>query len=361
MSKKLGVSRQLDQQEIAESAGPEARQSGEVLNTSTWRSPTTIDADRVKALGRQALSKSMSLGRQAALSVLRSEPVSAASRRLTPDRLRILGYHGVYDVDIFAQHMEFVAANYVPVTEDEVIAWTKGQSLPNGAVWVTFDDGDPTVVRNGLPILERLGMSATMYVCPGLIESGDPFWWRVTEWATEHHPAEAAAFGGPQGLTEHVKTIPDAERRQAVESLSGLLDGEVPSDWIALTRDDLALWFKAGMTVGNHSWDHPCLDRCSEDEQRRQVGRAHEWLTETLGHAPRTFAYPNGNFSQTVDAEVAALGYEAAVLYDNRLTARGSDPRQLSRLMMESDQAPERLAGVLSGIQPAIRSLVHRG
>lgn len=297
--------------------------------------------------------------RDLAVSLLRSAPVTAVSRLITRGRLRILAYHGVPDADLFAAQMEYVARKFTPVDEVAVAdAIRRGAPLPPGAAWVTFDDGDPSVVVNGLPTLARLGIPATMFVCPGLIESGMPFWWRVTEWASEHMPDEVAAVA-PIGedLTEHCKLLSDGRRRLIVDQMLGHMTEPPPPEWRQLDRGELAAWTDAGMALGNHTWDHPCLDQCSEVVQRAQVRDTHEWLGDHLGRPPVSFAYPNGNFSAVVDAEVADLGYDLGVLYDNKLTPLDSAPLQLSRVMLEADQPAERLIGVLSGAQPVARAI----
>ena len=298
-------------------------------------------------------------GRDVAVSLLRSGPVTAVSRLITRGRLRILAYHGVPDADLFAAQMEYLARKFTPVDEATVAdAIRRGGKLPSGAAWVTFDDGDPSVVINGLPTLERLGIPATMFVCPGLIESGQPFWWRVTEWATEHMPERAAAVAPTaEELTEHCKLLSDGRRRLIVDQMLEQMSEPTPADWRQLNADELAAWTGAGMALGNHTWDHPCLDQCNDDAQRDQIRSAHEWLTDHLGRPPISFAYPNGNFSPIVDAEVDALGYELGVLYDNKLTPLDSEPLQLSRVMLEADQPAERLIGVLSGAQPVARAI----
>ena len=40
----------------------------------------------------------------------------------------------------------------------------------------------------------------------------------------------------------------------------------------------LRAWVAAGYELGDHTWDHPCLDRADEREQHRQIMDAHTWL-----------------------------------------------------------------------------------
>ena len=124
-------------------------------------------------------------------------------------RFRILAYHGVPDTDTFARHMARVSDHFTPVGPHEVVAALDGgAALPHDAVWVTFDDGDASVVDHGLPALIEHAVPATMFVCPGLVTSQEPFWWEITDRAVEvgldrsvararrplaHHLAEAGA------------------------------------------------------------------------------------------------------------------------------------------------------------------------
>ncbi len=153
----------------------------------------------------------------------------------------------------------------------------------------------------------------------------------------------------------------DGRRREIVNTLLAEAERPLPNDWRQLDEFELARWTRAGMALGNHSWDHPCLDMVDAESQRAQIIQTHDWLSDHLGRVPRSFAYPNGNFSDVVDAQVAELGYELGLMYDNKLADLGSaQPLQLSRVMLEADQPARRLKGVLSGAQPAFRSLLTK-
>jgi peptidoglycan/xylan/chitin deacetylase (PgdA/CDA1 family) len=292
-----------------------------------------------------------------ALKALRSDAVTTVARRLTKGQIRILAYHGVPDAEAFDAQMRYLRANFVPVGEGAIAAAiNNGAELPPGAAWVTFDDGDPSVVHNGLPTLARLGIPATMFVCPGLIESREPFWWRITDWVAANAPDAVTTPGGPAALTEFVKTVSDFDRRVIIADIAPLV-AQRPQSWEQLTHNDLARWLDAGLALGNHTWDHPCLDQCDHDAQVAQITEAHEWLCSYLGAPPRTFAYPNGNFSPVVDKAVNELGYDLGALYDNQLTRVDGPRLELSRLMVEADQPVSRLVGVLSGAQPSLAGL----
>lgn len=270
--------------------------------------------------------------------------------------LRILTYHTVPDRSAFAAQISWLADRYTPVDQAAVVAAIGGASLPPRPVWVTFDDGDPTVVSDGLPVLRAAGVPATMFVCPGLIESGEPTWWSRVE-HSELGVLRAlipVPVGRAPDAVAYLKTVPDPARRALVAELPDGRAGRQLSD------AELDEWLDAGFQVGNHSWDHPLLDRCSEDDQRSQVARADAWLRARVPGWTPVFAYPNGNWSSTVVAELDRLGYALAVLHDHRPARSLADPYRISRYDVRADDGIDRYRGVVSGLQPALAAVQDR-
>src|SRR5690606_30141869 len=152
-----------------------------------------------------------------------------------------------------------------------------GRSLPSRAVWITFDDGDPTVVHDAQPLLRERSMTATVFVCPGLIESGRRTWWSIVRLAGQAGRGaeiDGQLLAGP-ALVEVLKRVPDPRRREVVDELEQHV--AAPTGPVQLSLAELRGWQDAGMEVGNHTWDHPCLDACTESEQTRQIAVAHDW------------------------------------------------------------------------------------
>ena len=114
------------------------------------------------------------------------------------------------------------------------------------------------------------------------------------------------------------------------------------------------------MEVGNHSWDHPCLNRCSPDVQVEQVRRAHEALGNLTGYVIRQFAYPNGNFAQAVDDELKRLDYGVGLLFDHRIAKLSQNPLALSRLRIDSQADLPRFGAIVSGGHSAVFATKRR-
>src|SRR5690606_6151337 len=112
--------------------------------------------------------------------------------------------------------------------------------------------------------------------------------------------------------------------------------------------DRLRAWTSQGHTIGNHTSSHPCLDTCTETEQRHEIAQAHEQL-QASGFEPRLFAYPNGNHTPFSEQVLAELGYAAAVLFDHRLASHRASAYRVSRLRIDSNIDDRRARSILSG------------
>lgn len=258
-------------------------------------------------------------------------------------RLRILGYHDVKHGPAFKAQMRHLVRHYHPVGAAEVCAAVGGaRRLPKRAVWVTFDDGDPSVVEVGAPILKALGVPATLFVCPGVIDTDRPLWFQAIR-ASRGRDAERL-------LTE-LKRLPATER--AVR-LSALVQGAVSVR--QLTIDELRVFVEAGGTVANHTWDHPLLDQVAPEEVERQIVRAHTWLSRHFADHPLVFAFPNGNPSLPANQVLADLGYLAAVLFDHRVGGL-EHAFSLSRVRVNSTDSAARFRAAVSGAHPALYAL----
>lgn len=273
--------------------------------------------------------------------------------------LRVLAYHDVADGGQFEAHMRYVAGQMYPVSADLVCeALEGGAELPRGAVLVTFDDCDRSVLERGLPVLSAFRIPAVVFVIAGVIGTEDPFWWvEVRELLGIGASCEGFEPSGPDGAVRRLKQLPNAERLSRIACLRRSV---APS---AVRRRQLAAMElvqleEGGCEIGNHTLTHPCLDRCSDAEVRVEVVRAHEHLARMGSRVPRLFAFPNGNTDPRVPALLHELGYQAAFLFDhstNPLPA--SDRFAISRLRVDSTTSLDRFRTIVSGLHPAIHRI----
>lgn len=136
---------------------------------------------------------------------------------------------------------------------------------------VTFDDAFRSV-RNTLPVLEKLGVHATVFVCPGFAREGRPL--DIPE------------------LAESVRDYPSE------------LD---TMDWDALRE-----LVERGIEIGSHTVSHAHLPLMSDDEIRGELTDSRAEIEANLGRPCRFLAYPYGEHDARSRAEAARAGYEAA-------------------------------------------------
>ena len=300
--------------------------------------------------------------RQLASRLLGSAPVAPVARLVSSGRVPILAYHDVADAAIFARHLDLIQEHYRPVRGEQVAtAIRDGARLPRGAIWITFDDANPGVFTNAMALLVQRAVPATLFVCPGVVDTDRPYWWQILDLALSS--GRKVVHGGKawseHSVVTHLKGVSDDARRATVARVADeLAAAGQPAATAQATSADLHRWLSAGLELGNHTWDHPCLDTCDDEQQRRQIVTADDWLRDLLGKRPQLFAYPNGNVARTSRTVLAELGYDVAALFDHRL-ARPHGP-EVSRLRIDADAPPRRLAAIASGAHPAAYALLQR-
>jgi peptidoglycan/xylan/chitin deacetylase (PgdA/CDA1 family) len=264
--------------------------------------------------------------------------------------------HDVSDLAAFERQLTVLADWFTPVSTERVVRWFRGDcGLPTRAAWFTFDDGEPSTVIDAAPILQRLAIPATVFVCPGLIDGARAPWWEVVLRATE--AGRAVELGGSalqgQPAVTALKTVADDQRRQVVEELADAVGADSARP---VTIQDLERWREMGCDIGNHTWDHPCLDRCDPAEQTDQIDRSADWLDRHGLWDRRLFAYPNGDRTDHAEAHLIGSGYELVALFDHHLVSHRAGPYRVSRLRLDAAAAPERTAAVSSGAHSGLFS-----
>jgi len=230
----------------------------------------------------------------------------------------VLGYHGVAESrrrddlsllllapERFRSQLELLlAAGFRFVTLLELARLADGGPPPPGLAAVTFDDGMRNNHDVALPILNELGIRATVYVTIGFIDGASP-------WI------------GPNG------------------------DGRMMSE--SQLRDLAA----AGWELGAHTMTHPDLSTLDYDACRAEIEHSRIALEEIAGVPVETFAYPFGRYGPEAMAATRDSGLIAAVT-----TGSGSwAPYELTRAMIgAADPLPVVLLKLTDRYEPLLQS-----
>lgn len=187
----------------------------------------------------------------------------------------VLCYHAVsetweHDLSVSPEAFErqllrFLERRYRPASAAQAVQG-RGRLLH-----VTFDDAYVSV-GTALPILDRLGIPATIFACADHAENGRPL--DVPELSAEaaKAPAELATLAWPE--------------------LRDLAD--------------------RGIEIGSHTVSHPHLTQLGDAELARELTESRQRIEEAIGRPCRMLAYPYGDEDGRVHAAAERAGYEAA-------------------------------------------------
>jgi peptidoglycan/xylan/chitin deacetylase (PgdA/CDA1 family) len=227
------------------------------------------------------------------------------------------------------------------------------------ATAITFDDGYADNATLALPILQKLGLTATFFIATGFLDGGRMWNDTVIEAvrahrldeldlerigfgrATTESPASKRASIG--ALLRAIKHLDPAERDDRVAAIAEAVGARLPDD-LMMTRSMVRALHGAGMSLGGHTVRHPILRCVSDAEAEREIAQGRDALREISGEPVRLFAYPNGvpdaDYQSRHVALVKRLGFDAAVCTASGAAVRGSDRYQLPRFRPWDRTAP---------------------
>jgi peptidoglycan/xylan/chitin deacetylase (PgdA/CDA1 family) len=207
---------------------------------------------------------------------------------------------------------------------------------------ITFDDGMRNNVQIAYPLLQRLGLPATFFVCPQLVDERAWIWsqeMRLRLLRLSSLCELSLATGGPREVETFVawmKTL-GAGLRAEVEAKVRRATPNFAASAAERHEFELAHWDELRsldprlVTIGSHTLTHPILPWLGPREVEAEVAGSRRLLEERLGREVDLFAYPNGDSDAQVHACVRRT-YRAAVTVEEGCFDAGCDPHLLPRI-----------------------------
>ena len=229
-----------------------------------------------------------------------------------------------------AAQLEFLTARYRVVPLRDLIDRRRTGRSVRGCVAVTFDDAYVSVLDVALPLLERYGVPATVFVPTSYCRTGSRFWWDRLGWVTARggpfvaERALRAACGVPAGTHEEVLAAMVASRAgrldagtEAELSAAEHQTGAVPER--SLSESELGILAHAALIdFGCHTQTHPALPLLSFAEQRSEIANSYHWLRDRLPRVHRYLAYPFGLYERSTVKAACDAGMDAAFSMEGR-------------------------------------------
>jgi peptidoglycan/xylan/chitin deacetylase (PgdA/CDA1 family) len=278
-------------------------------------------------------------------------------------RLLVLGWHnvaGTYGFPSapgggergFSQQMRALSRfGNVLALEEALQRLAAGERLPSRAVALTFDDGYSDNLTLAVPVLERLGLPATFFLVPGLLDGEIDAWWETVGWAIQTSLLRTLAWEGAifaldtpserQVAYDHVakqlKLRDQAARQEAVSHLLDLLSPAGESPDLFMGWEGARELVSRGFAVQAHTCTHPVLSRETPERQRRELADARLRLQAELGGEVSTVAYPHGgplDYSADTLAAAAAAGYRWGVTTREGFTTSDTSKLEIHRCVV---------------------------
>jgi peptidoglycan/xylan/chitin deacetylase (PgdA/CDA1 family) len=258
---------------------------------------------------------------------------------------RILMFHGTpaHQGTEIERQLRYLATAFAIVPLEELLRGAQSGSLARKLA-LTFDDGFRNNVKVLYPLLAKLGVPATFFICPALVDRGAWLWnhdmrqrlhslsWPLRRALAEKMGAPSAAV---EDLVEWMKTLDFASRQRVERRVREATHGFVPS---ASEREehDLASWEELRaldprlVSIGSHTLTHPILTTLTEREAEVEIGESRRLIEKRLGRACEFFCYPNGDISRFA-LECVRRHYRAALTVTPDWVKPGCDPHLAPR------------------------------
>lgn len=340
--------------------------------------------------------------KNAALLLAKTFGLFRLARWLTSRGLRILCYHGGWiptdhhygdklymKPETFAQRMHHVKqAGYAVMPLGAAVTALRRGELLHSPVVITIDDGWHSTYCCMVPVLEGLGLPATLYVTTYYAKSRQPvlnvFAGYIFARSRRDAFRPADVLTGWTGAAEF--RLP-AEREAAVDAICGWLDEHhLLADRVRLIRklaDILAVdvdaaiagrWFhlmsydeirdalRRGVDIQLHTHRHRFggleeADIVGEiDDNRRELAAA----TGLSGNHFRHFCYPSGAYRDGLEAVFARLGIETATTTEDGFNDPPAKPLRLRRILDGQRTTQLEFEAQLSGFNLVCRNVLRR-
>lgn len=214
-------------------------------------------------------------------------------------------------VGAFEEQIRYLSENYLCLTVPDAVRLLRVGKLPSGSVTITFDDGYRDNLTLALPILEKYGVPATVFITTGFLDRSAALWWeeqafileRISslkfEWQDKQFNWELTSRKQKEEAAAELRTtfkrLNSGSQNELMDLLRSACSERFSYDSEVLTYSELCTLDQHPLiTIGAHTLTHPVLSRVSKEQVRHELLGSRSILEQILGHPVDLFAYPIG-------------------------------------------------------------------
>lgn len=244
-----------------------------------------------------------------------------------------------------------IKKGYTILTSDELIdIYEKKSTPPEGAAWISFDDGWKNNMTDALPVLVEKKVPATFFISTGPVETSGVFWWSLAEENKEMLPQK---FRDDFDL---LWKVPEKERAETISLLESNFKKTPERE--AMTVDDIRSMANYDfITIGSHTVNHVITVNCSDKELEDELTESKYKLEEWTGREINIFSFPNGDYNGRDIDMLMRSGYKSSVIVENRAATANDNIYKIPRFSVGNASFAEELCHMLGVWQKVISKI----
>ncbi len=292
---------------------------------------------------------------------------------LTRRKALILIYHGVIssslEFDMWTQlplpnfecQMDYLRQHFKVISLQQLAEGISGNSVPENAVCLTFDDGFANNYHHAYPVLKKFNLPATIFLATGHVDQGTLFWPEHLAYLLMKTTRKelVVSFGSfPLDspslkkkafifIRDHLKAQHPKEIDLFLRDMEQVLGIQLnakdplytelgPLDWSQVRE----MYDSGLISFGGHTVNHCILSRLNKDEAESEVSGCRGHLDENLPQRTILWAYPNGRFSDFLPDHKGMLqhhGFDVLLTTEPEYVTTCSEISQLGRWGISAD------------------------
>jgi len=273
------------------------------------------------------------------------------------NNIHILAYHRIVDdlssnyifnsevysstLEDFDRQMEYVSKNFNVVNFKQLEDSLSNDTVENNTLVVTFDDGYYDNYSLAMPVLNKYGISATIFLATDYIDSGELFWFDAVAGFINTFEEDLLKLSSinltfdltKKSRTNVFKTIGSILKNSDDSVRVSLMDeiynkynySVIDEDYEKakpLSWDNVIEMSQNNIEFGAHSKSHCFLSRISSNQLSSEINESKLKIEKMIGIPVNSFCYPAGDTNQKIMDTVKSSNIFFGVGYKHGLNKK---------------------------------------